>query len=295
MAGKIVIVGAGGRLGQALERELSDDCDILGVARNDLELSDQGAVEKFFEQLDFSCVIVPAALTAVDYCEDHEEEAYAVNAVAPEVIARVCRKRGARMIHYSTDFVFDGEKEGPYREADAVRPLSVYGASKLEGERKVFAVGGDAVVLRLAWVFGPDRPGFPEWIVGQAEQSESLKLPGDKIGSPSFTRDVAKWTGHFLPGGKAGAAQGVFHLGNSGSCTWREWGEACLRAAKERGRALRTTSIVAGKLADVEAFVAPRPRNSALDPQHFAEVTGVEPRPWEMAVQAHFDEVCGRI
>lgn len=259
-----------------------------------MDLGDKRSIADCLEPLEYAQVLVPAALTGVDYCETHEAEAFAVNGEAPGEIARISQEKGARVIHFSTDFVFDGEKDGPYVEDDEVAPLSIYGASKLEGENRVLGESGANLVLRLAWVFGPDRAGFPEWIVGLARDNKDLGLPGDKVGSPTFTPDVAEWVKEFLPGGRAAREGGVFHLSNSGSCSWAEWGRKCLEEAVRHGSELRTTEISDSKLDEVEAFVAKRPRNSALDHGKFVQKTGIVPRPWSDAVMTHFqaDGVC---
>lgn len=283
----MAVVGAGGRLGRAFCDSLEGRATVFPLSRRELDLASPGAIRKIVGGLDFDHLVMTAALTAVDHCEDQPDEARQLNGEAPGLIAGICAAKGARMVHFSTDFVFDGDKEGAYTEEDEPRPVSSYGASKLEGERQVLAASPGHLVARTSWVHGPDRPGFPEWIVTQAMEKDSLSLPAEKTGSPSFTLDLVDMTLRlmFPPAGEP--AGGLVHLCNEGSCSWQEWGQACLDLAAGAGVPLRTREIAAGSLADITAFKARRPVNSVMSTARYTRLTGLSPRSWREALADH--------
>jgi dTDP-4-dehydrorhamnose reductase len=157
---RIAIIGAGGRLGAALLRAYRNKFDVNGFDRAQLDITNFDEVRAKLGARDFDLLINAAAFTRVDLCETQPEEAFRVNAEAPGVLAEICSEKGARLIHFSTDYVFDGEKRQPYTEEDEARPISVYGASKLAGERNVLKGDSCHLVVRVSWVFGPDRPSF---------------------------------------------------------------------------------------------------------------------------------------
>jgi dTDP-4-dehydrorhamnose reductase len=284
---RIVIVGAAGRLGQALQIRLSRDAEVVGLARPAIDLSSPDSIRAALDPLDFDRLILPAAMTAVDACETAPEQAFALNAVAPGLIARICAAKGAHLTHFSTDFVFDGAEEGPYSEDDAPRPLGVYGASKLKGEQLVLAADPGHLVVRVSWLYGPGKPAFPEWIVDKACAENSLALPADKIGCPALSSDVADLLPPLLALDGGRPAGGVFHLCNSGSSTWRDWGQACIDLAREAGAPVRVDEIEPNTLADIPAFLAKRPPNSALAIAKYSAFTGIVPRPWRDALRSH--------
>jgi dTDP-4-dehydrorhamnose reductase len=285
---RIVIVGAAGRLGQALEARFARDATVLGLARPQIDLSSPQSIRAALEPLKFDHLMLPAAMTAVDACEHNPDQAYAINASAPGLIAEICAEKKAHMTHFSTDFVFDGEKHGAYGEEDAPQPLGIYGDSKLQGEQAVLAASAYHLVLRVSWLYGPGKPAFPEWIVDQACTHPELALPGDKTGSPVSSTDIADFLDPLLFGSGGEPASGIFHLCNSGSCTHREWGQACLDLATEAGAPLKTRKIVANTLADVRAFVAKRPPNSVMSTAKYTAFTGLAPRHWLDALREHF-------
>lgn len=258
------------------------------MTRAQLDLKDTVSIRPALEMLDFECLILPGALTAVDYCESHEDEAFVVNAEGPREVARVCAEKGARLVYISTDFVFDGAKDGPYTEGDPAHPVSVYGASKRKGEEYVLEASANNLVVRISWLYGGGKAAFPEWIIQQADKVGELSLPGEKIGSPTCSEDVVRYLEPLLGFGHGEPVSGVVHLCNRGSCTWQEWGQFCLDEAAAAGLSLKTRRVSANRLEDIAAFVARRPINSVLDTTRFTELTGIVPRSWQDAMKAHF-------
>lgn len=285
---RIVVIGASGRLGSGLVRHYSISHEVIPLTRAQLDFNDPASIRPALEVLDFECLILPGALTAVDYCESHEDEAYAVNAEGPREVAKVCAEKGVRLVYVSTDFVFDGRKTGAYTEEDPAHAISVYGASKRKGEEYVLATSANNLVVRVSWLYGGWKPAFPEWIIKQAGNDGPLSLPAEKIGCPTSSDDVVRYLQPLLGLGGTEPASGVVHLCNSGSCTWQEWGQFCLDEAAAAGLPLKTRRISANRLEDIPAFVARRPINSVLDTTKFTEFTGIVPRSWQAAMKAHF-------
>ena len=277
----LVILGSGGRLGAALARGYAGEVRVIGFNRSQLDLASPGAIRCALGGLDFDALINCAALTNVDYCETHEAEALAVNARAVREIAEICAEKRARCIHISTDYVFDGAKRTPYTEADAPRPLSVYGASKRQGEIELLDVCADHLAARVSWVFGPDRPSFVDQILKRALETDQLQAIGDKWSTPTYTLDLVEWLRPLLWEHPVG---GLIHLAQSGACTWQEYGQYALDCAAQAGRPLKGRTVAFQAMSDLKAFVAERPIYTVLNTQRLTAATGIVPRPWQEAV-----------
>ena len=290
---RMVIAGASGRLGAALMRHYSRDDRIIGFNRQQLDLAKVKDLESTLQPLEFKLLINCAAQTNVDRCETHRDEAFALNAEAPRVLAKICTEKKARMIHISTDYVFDGGKAKPYTEDDEANPISVYGASKLEGEKHVLAVDGNHLVVRVSWVFGPDRPSFVDWVVDQARNHDHVEAIADKISTPTYTLDIAELLRPFLVG-PAGindpGCNGIMHLANRGACSWREYGQWALDCCQAEGVPLRARVVGAVALADMKSFIARRPIHSVLGTAKYERLTGQSPRDWRDAVASYVRE-----
>ena len=278
---KIVIIGAGGRLGSALMRKYRDKFDLVGFDHDDLDLSSEKEIADWLLPLDFEVLINTAALTNVDYCETHREEAFRINAEAPRLLAEICRGKNAKMIHVSTDYVFDGEKREPYREEDEARPISVYGESKREGEKNVLAAQDRHLVIRVSWVFGPDRPSFIDAMIDRARESERVDAIADKFSTPTYTRDIAEMLPRFFD---VDVKSGILHFANAGECSWQEYAQFALDNCRSLGLPLKAKTVDALKLADMKNWVARRPVNSVLSTAKFLSLTGNTPRTWRDAV-----------
>src|SRR6266851_1048223 len=166
---KIMILGTGGRLGAALAREFKE-FDITGFNREQLDLSNLDGLRTKLDPTAFDVLVNAAGFTNVDACETERDRAFLINAEAPGVLAEICNEKDAKLIHFSTDYVFDGEKRAPYTEEDRANPSSLYGESKLAGEKNVLAAENGHLVVRVSWVFGPDRPSFIDAMITRAQQ-----------------------------------------------------------------------------------------------------------------------------
>jgi dTDP-4-dehydrorhamnose reductase len=277
---KIAIVGANGRLGAALVREYQRDYEVTSYDRRQLDLSQLDRVRSALAGAKFELLINCAALTNVDYCESHREEAFVVNAEAPRLLAQIANEKSAKLIHFSTDYVFDGKKNAPYTEEDMAFPLSVYGESKLEGERRVLEVSSQHLVIRLSWVFGPDKPSFIDQIVQRARENDVVTAVADKFSAPTYTIDVASW----LRLAVDKDANGILHLANNGGCSWQEWAQYAIDVCRSLGLPLKAERVGAVSLADMKNFVARRPVHTVLSSAKFTALAGVQPRHWREAV-----------
>lgn len=300
---KIVIIGAGGRLGSALTREYREKFEVAGFNRSQLDLADHQRMVDVIAPIEFDLLINAAALTNVDYCETHRDKAFQINAAAPRVLAEICGEKNAKLIHISTDYVFDGEKREPYREEDLARPISVYGESKCAGEENVLATDNRHLVIRVSWVFGPDRPSFIDAMIDRARESETVEAIADKFATPTYTRDiaaaiqlVARCADHSGSGAVRGAGinaagySGILHFANAGECSWQQYAQHALDCCIKSGVRLKATKVVRLKLRDMKNFVACRPVYSVLSTAKYSAVTGKTPRPWQESVADYIRE-----
>jgi dTDP-4-dehydrorhamnose reductase len=278
---KIVIIGAEGRLGAALVREYRDRFEVAGFNRAQFDLSNSDYIRKKVRGTNFDVLINAAAFTNVDLCETERDRAFMINGEAPGVLAEICREKGAKLIHFSTDYVFDGEKRAPYTEDDEVKPISVYGESKLAGEKNVLAADGWHLVVRVSWVFGPDRPSFVDSMIKRAQEHEKVEAIADKFSAPTYTLDVAEMLPRFFNRESAG---GVLHFANTGECSWQEYAQWAVDCCEQGGLPLKTKKIVGSKLKDMSNWVARRPVYSVLCTQKYEQLAGTSPRTWRDAV-----------
>jgi dTDP-4-dehydrorhamnose reductase len=278
---KIVILGAGGRLGAALLREYRDKFDVVGFNHTQLNLSDLGAVREKLRNTSFDILINAAGFTKVDLCETQPDRAFLINAEAPRVVAEICDEKNARLIHFSTDYVFDGAKCEPYTEEDQASPISVYGESKLAGENNVLAAKSQNLVVRVSWVFGPDRPSFIDAMVQQAQENDEVDAVVDKFSTPTYTLDIAAMLPRVFDGNVSG---GILHFANAGQCSWREYAQWAVDCCLEAGLPLRVKTIGVRKLRDMANWIARRPVYSVLSIAKYTKLTGISPRTWREAV-----------
>jgi dTDP-4-dehydrorhamnose reductase len=278
---KIVILGAGGRLGAALLREYREKYDTVGFNHAQLDLSNLEGLREKVGATTFDVLINAAAFTNVDACETERDRAFRINAEAPGVLAEICNEKDAKLIHFSTDYVFDGEKRAPYREEDQANPISAYGESKLAGEKCVLAAGGEHLVVRVSWVFGPDRPSFVDTMIKRAQQEEKVDAISDKLSTPTYTHDVADMLPQFFQRGVAG---GILHFANAGKCSWQEYAQWALDCCCDAGIPLKGTTVGALQLSEMTNWVARRPVYSVLSTAKYAQVTGRASRAWREAV-----------
>ncbi|MFO1380863.1 MAG: dTDP-4-dehydrorhamnose reductase [Chitinivorax sp.] len=236
---KILLTGAGGQVGWELERALAPLGDVIATDHHVLDLAQPDRIREFVRELKPTLIVNPAAYTAVDKAEQEPELAYAINATAPQILAEEAKRLGCGIVHYSTDYVYDGSKNAPLVETDVTNPLNVYGASKLAGDQAVAASGADYLVLRTSWVYGARGANFMRTILRLAQEREELKIVADQIGAPTWSRMIAEATAaivaqcHGPRGGGMAAVKGVYHLTAAGQTSWHGFTEAILELSRE--------------------------------------------------------------
>ena len=279
---KLLLFGAGGRLGAALARAYGEDWNVIALGRREGDLSSPEAAASIVRQEKPAIVINSAAMTNVDVCETERDLATTVNADAAGALARACTDCGARLIHISTDYVFSGNASDSYDEDAAPDPISWYGQTKLEGEKQVMSAGDQHAVIRVSWVFGPDRDSFVDKALQSSLRGEPVKAVADKWSSPTYTLDVAEALRALF---NTEAPGGVYHVCNRGVCTWRDWAEEGINAAAALGLPVKTTTVEPLRLADIKAMAAKRPVYSPMTCKRIEDLLERPLRSWQQAVR----------
>ncbi|MEY2555749.1 MAG: dTDP-4-dehydrorhamnose reductase [Verrucomicrobiota bacterium] len=283
---RILILGAGGRLGAALTREYGKKFDVTAFTHSQIDFANFDELAEIVSRIDFDLLINCAALTNVDLCEEQPDQAFRVNAGAPGLLAEICSQKKAKLIHFSTDYVFDGEKRQPYTEEDAARPISTYGESKKEGEQNVFALQDRHLVVRVSWVFGPDRASFVDAMIQRARENDHVDAIADKFSTPTYTSDIAEMLPRFFDVDGPGE---VLHFANSGECSWQEYAQHALDCCQASGISLKARTVKPLALTDMKSWVARRPVYSVLSTAKYAKLTGASPRSWRDAVADYIE------
>jgi dTDP-4-dehydrorhamnose reductase len=288
---KIWLVGARGMLGTALLARL-ERLDVPHVTTDlDVDIAEPARVLEFARRERPTLILNAAGYTRVDDAETHEAEALRVNGVGPENLGVAAREVGAKVVHYSTDYVFDGLGRAPYREDAATGPSGAYGRTKLAGEERLLAAcPGAAVVIRTSWLFGENGPNFVKTMARLLAEKEELRVVADQRGRPTYTGDLADATLALSGLGRdAGAEPGVYHFANAGEVTWHAFTLAIRDACLKHGRPVKAARILPVTTAEFPR-PAPRPAYSVLDTGRIERTLGVPPRDFRLAL----DEYLGR-
>jgi dTDP-4-dehydrorhamnose reductase len=276
---KTLIVGSLGMLGSDLMAECRSEGEVLGVDLHELDITQLNQCHKVIGGFHPDVVINAAGLTKVDYCEDNEQEALAVNGEGPGNLATAAAASGSLLVHYGTDYVFDGSKQGAYLEEDIPNPKNAYGRSKLEGENLIRRNCQEHLILRTSWLFGRNGPNFIKTIVNAAKRGDSLRVVDDQRGSPTYTKDLASHTVRMI---KAGC-RSTYHLTNSGTCTWYELAVRSLEWAGIEG--IKVTAVTT----DEFPRPAARPHNSVLANAHLKSDGLPLMRDWQAAARDYIE------
>jgi dTDP-4-dehydrorhamnose reductase len=290
---KILITGISGMLGVDLYQTLREKYEVVGfdlkefpstsflppsVQRGDIARIDE--VRKAFNELAPQMVVHTAAHTDVDGCERDPDRAYKVNALGTQNVCLACQDLNIPLMYISTDFVFDGNKDSPYLEFDQPHPISIYGRSKLAGEEYVKTLLNKYFIVRTSWLYGHYGRNFIETILELARQKKELKVVNDQVGSPTYTRDLSRKIKELLPT----ELYGIYHITNSGNCSWYEFAREILRLAGIREVELKP--ITSEEL----DRPAPRPRFSVLENYCLRVVLGNSMREWKEALEDYLRE-----
>jgi dTDP-4-dehydrorhamnose reductase len=277
---KILILGHKGMLGSDLLLRLTaSGHDVSGRDVGEVDITSESSCRAALAECDPEVVINTAAFTDVDACESNPDRCFAVNAEGVKNIALACRDRRVNVVHFSTDYVFDGAKGRPYVEEDAGNPLNVYGASKLAGERYLLDLAPDFLLIRTAWLYGRNGKNFVRTILEAARRRPVLEVVDDQVGSPTYTVDLAVAVERLIVGGH----RGVFHVTNRGAGSWFEFAERIISYAGLHGTEVRPIS--SAKL----TRPARRPPYSVMSARKFIQTTGRTLRFWPIALQEYLE------
>ena len=294
---KILLFGKDGQVGWELQRALAPLGELRALGRADADFSQPESLRALIADVRPDVIVNAAAYTAVDKAESDAATAHSVNALAPGVLAEEAAACGAWLVHYSTDYVFDGAKEGAYVEGDATNPLSVYGRTKCEGEERIRASGARHLILRTSWVFAPRGVNFAKTMLRLAKEREILNVIADQQGAPTGADLIADATALALhsvrhAGPAALAMSGIYHLAAAGCTSWHGYARHVLARAVAHGAQLRAGPQAVRPVA-TDAYAAPaaRPRNSRLDTHLFEATFGLALPDWRYHVDRLVDEL----
>jgi dTDP-4-dehydrorhamnose reductase len=293
---RILMTGMSGQVGGALAPRLEAIASVIRADSKSFDLARPDLLPSSLDRLAPDLIVNAAAYTAVDRAEDEPDRAMAVNAAAPEVIARWAAPRAVPLIHFSTDYVYGGEGDRPWREDDPPRPLNVYGASKLAGDIAVLAAGGSPLILRTSWVYAARGKNFLRTIAALARERQELRVVADQIGAPTSAALLADLVGRIVAEGlpalreRSARAKGLVHLAASGETSWHGFACAIVEGLRARGVALAVERVLAIRSEEYPTR-ARRPRNSRLDLPRACEVFGITPKHWRDALAPELDRL----
>lgn len=300
---KILITGIAGSLGTALTEKLSPDYDIIGLDRRkqfntsvviknyiDCDITDRDKLKQAILDYNPEIIIHVAAITDVDLCQREPQLAHQVNALGTENVVLASQTKKALLIYLSTDYVFDGNSQIPYQEADTPNPINIYGKTKLEGEEKVKNILKKYLIIRPAWLFGPGGANFVEYIKGKIKKEKLLNIVNDKFATPTYTEDLAQAIRQLIKVYSEATGQlrnnihGIYHITNSGSCSWLDWAREILDDLGVKGIKINPISLEELKLS------APRPKMTILDNSRYINLMNQPLRGWTEALKDYLKQ-----
>lgn len=288
MTSKVLLLGKSGQVGQALHGLLASHPGLIACDRSSCDLSSPQSLRQTIEMTQPQVIINAAAYTAVDQAERDQAACRQINAAAPEIIAEAARRLGALLVHFSTDYVFGGTKSGPYTESDQPNPLSIYGTTKLDGDRAVTSVGCDHVVLRVAWVYSAVGRNFAKTVLRLAAERDTLSIVNDQFGAPTSADLIAEVTSEIVRRHVAGTgiASGLYNLAPAGRTSWHGFATELVKEGRQRGLCLR---IRDDRLIPIPSSSYPtpakRPSNSSLNAEKLEHALGIKLRDWRVDVK----------
>ena len=287
---RVLLTGAGGQLGQAVQRAAPPGVHLTAVARADLDIADPRSVEACFRDALPDIVVNAAAFTQVDAAESDARAAERTNVDGVGLLAEACRRRGARLIHVSTDYVFDGEQESPYRPGDPPRPLSVYGRTKWAGEQRAREIlPAASIVVRTSWLYSATGRNFVTRMLELMNRMPTLRVVNDQFGVPTAVANLARvlWALAQSP------TSGIYHWSDAGRTTWHQFAQAIAEDGLALGLLAQAPQIVPIESREYPT-AARRPRNSVLDVSATEEFLELRAIPWREALQQTLQELAGR-
>ena len=288
---KLLLLGNTGQLGWELQRAIQPLGEVVAFDYPQVDLADPASIHKVMQEYRPEGILNATAYTAVDKAESEPELAEAINGKGPGVLAEEARKLNAVLIHYSTDYVFDGTKGAPYGETDLPNPVNVYGESKLFGEQAIQTVGGDYLIFRTAWVYSLRRESFVTKVLEWARKKELLRVVDDQVSNPTWARLLAEATAQLLVHGVGYLRErtGLYHLAGGGYATRYAWAQEILKLDPKKQE--QTVKQLLPALSSEFPTPAQRPFFSALDCQKFEQVFNLRLPPWDAALKLALDGI----
>jgi dTDP-4-dehydrorhamnose reductase len=300
-ARRVLVTGKDGQVGNALQQTVAKLGTVFFLGRQDCDLTQPDSIRAAVARIRPDIIINPAAYTAVDKAESDSEAAFAVNAIAPAVLAEEAEKSNALLVHYSTDYVFDGKKDGAYSETDITNPQSVYGLSKLAGEDAIRRSGCQHFIFRTSWVFSAHGANFLKTILRLAGERDALRIVADQVGAPTSAELIAGTTSYVLESwmrevaglnGRRSDKLGTYHLVASGQTNWYEYAKYVTRSAAQLGMPLKLSSDQIEAIATADyPLPAARPANSCLDTAKLTSAFGLILPDWKIGLDATLNQL----
>lgn len=292
---RLLLTGKNGQVGFELQRALAPLGDVIALDRTVCDLEDEASVREAARQFKPDVIVNPAAYTAVDKAESEESRAHAINARAPAILGEEAARLGALVVHYSTDYVFDGKAKGYYRETDATGPQGIYGKTKLAGEEALAATGARHVIFRTSWVFGAHGANFAKTMLRLAGERETLGVVADQIGAPTSAALIADVSAHVirqLGATKTAELDGVYHLVASGETNWHAYACHVIDYARAKGHAIKVAPDAIRAIATADyPTPAERPANSRLDTRKLRDTFGLTLPDWKVGVDHVLEQI----
>ncbi|QJE00903.1 dTDP-4-dehydrorhamnose reductase [Massilia forsythiae] len=293
---KILVTGKNGQVGFELCRALSVLGEVVAIDQADCDLGDADAIRALVRRVAPDVIVNPAAYTAVDKAEAERDTAFAVNARAPGILGEEAARLGALVVHYSTDYVFDGAKDGSYTEDDRPGPQSVYGSTKYAGEQALAAVNPRHLILRTSWVVGAHGGNFAKTMLRLAGEREQLSVVADQFGAPTSAALLADLTAHLVRQhvreGADGFPYGTYHVTAAGETSWCEYARFVLAEAQAAGKPLKAGPDAVAPLSTAQyPTPAKRPANSRLDTGRFRDTFGLRLPSWQEGVRQVLQQI----
>ncbi len=285
----ILVTGANGQVGWELQRALAPLGQVVALDRRGMDLADADSIARAIRAANPAIIVNAAAYTAVDKAETETDLAMRINGIAPGIIADEARRSGALLVHYSTDYVFDGAQSAAYRENDAPAPMSAYGRTKLAGETAIRESGARHLVLRTSWVYSARGSNFVRTMLRLARERSELRIVNDQVGAPTWARSIADLTGRMLETycgnpGRREEFSGLYHLTARGAVSWYGFAEAIFSGTKVLDPKFKAPKLVPITTAEYP-LPARRPANSRLDCTKLADTFGITPPRWDLALK----------
>jgi len=290
---KILVFGKNGNISRALRNILLNDSNVTFVqtGKDEVNFLIPAQITSFLDKTKPDIIINAAAYTQVDKAESEIDDAFAINATAPGHIGNWCKANNSELIHFSTDYVFDGIQDNLWKEDSPTNPLNVYGKSKLEGEKQIERSGCKFLIMRTSWIFAPEGVNFFLTMMKLGKERESLRIVSDQIGSPTFSYSIAEAAINAakISHSRAQYPSGIYHVHNSNFTTWFEFARAIFSMAHDRNIDLKLKSVLPISTAEYGA-PALRPLNSRMDAEKFKTTFGIELPSWQDKLSECFDK-----